>query len=127
MNDMNNFNNGYYQRMPNEYPGIPAPQKPPKKRKPHTTAKVAAMLAAVIAIGGGAGFGGAYFANRAQVSAVVDTPNAGKGDSSSDNGTTSSNSVSVIDRENAPTLDEMQQDVTLPQNNLTSSVELNTD
>lgn len=129
MNDMNNFNNGYYQdqNMPNEYLSTPFSQKPPKKRKPRTTLKVAVMLMAVIMVGGGAGFGGAYFANRTQVAS--DPSDKGNYGITSDNNSSagSNNSVNSIDRENAPTLDEMQQDVTLPQANLTSSVELNTD
>ena len=126
MNDINNFNNENFQNMPNpqftEYPGAqsaPPSQKPPKKRKPHTTAKVAAMLAGVIAIGGGAGFGGAYFANRAQMSAVVDTSRPGKTNSGTKDNTSS--------REGTPTLDELQNDVTVPQHTLTSGVELKTD
>ena len=132
MNDINNFNNENFQNMPNaqfaEYPEVqptaPA-QKPPKKRKPHTTAKVAAMLAGVIAIGGGAGFGGAYFANRAQMSAVVDTSKPGKTNSISN--ANSGNKDNTSSREGTPTLDELQNDVTVPQHTLTSGVELKTD
>lgn len=117
MNYMNDLNGEDLQNSPNtQYPGMLPANKPPKKRKSHTTAAVAAMLAGVIAVGGGAGFGGAYFANKAHMSAVVDRP----GNSGSTNGDTSS-------REGTPTLDEMQKDVTVPQHNLTSGVEFNTD
>lgn len=122
---MNDFNNGYEQSAQfQKYPGgeqpTPPSGKPPKKRKPHTTAKVAAILAGVIVVGGGAGFGGTYFANRMQSSAVVgtSTPDS-KPSSSKDNNTTSNTS--------APTLDEMQSGVTVPQQNLTSNVEFKTD
>ena len=83
MNDMNNMNNGNYtngqnQQIP-QYPmsqqvqPVPPAQKPPKKHKSHTTAKVAAILAGVIIVGGGAGFGGAYFANRTRVPTAAET------------------------------------------------------
>lgn len=121
MNDMNNFNNEFdqssqAQQYPNAVQPVTPSGKPPKKRKPHTTAKVAAVLAGVIAVGGGAGFGGAYFANRAQTSAIVGTQTPNK---PSDNNTTS--------KEGTPTLDEMQSGVTVPQHNLTSNIEFKTD
>ena len=123
MSDLNNFNNENFQNMPNSLyqsvQPVPPAQKPPKKRKPHTTAKVAAMLAGVITIGGGAGFGGAFFANRAQMSAVVDTSRPGK-----PNGV---NREDTSSREGTPTLDELQNDVAVPQHTLTSGVELKTD
>lgn len=122
MNDMNNFNNENLQNMPNpQYQSVqpmPPSQKPPKKRKPHTTAKVAAILAGVITIGGGAGFGGAYFASKAQMSAVVDTSRPGA--NSENKGSTSS-------KDGTPTLDDLQNSVTVPQHTLTSGVEYNTD
>lgn len=127
MSDMNSLNNGSFQNTPNasftEYPGVipQAPSgKPPKKRKPHTTAKVAALLAGVIAIGGGAGFSGAYFANSARLSAAVDTSTPGNSNSSTNKNNTSS-------RESTPTLDELQNDVSVPQHTITSGVEFKTD
>ena len=126
MNDTNNFNSENRSDMPNAqssiYPEvqIAAPaQKPPKKRKPHTTAKVAAILAGVIAIGGGAGFGGAYFANRAQMSAVADTSAPG--------GNAGTNGGDTTSKDGTPTLDDLQKDVTVPQHTLTSGVEFKTD
>lgn len=127
LNNSNNFNNGGFpqkwagQTFPQQgapqipqAQGAPVNQKPPKKRKPHTTAKVAVLLAGVIAVGGGAGFGGAYFANRGAASAVVssNTPSTG-GDTSSKVGT--------------PTLDSLQTSVVSPQHNPTSGVELKSD
>lgn len=124
MNDMNNFNNGSYTNtqippVQNAVQPVPPTQKPPKKRKPHTTAKVAAILAGVIAVGGGAGFGGAYIANRSQISAVVDTSDPGR-----PNDTNSANTTS---KDGTPTLDDLQKDVTVPQHTLTSGVEFKTD
>ena len=121
MSDMNDFNNENFQNIPNEQltEHNTSAQKQKKKRKPHTTAKVAAMLAGVIAIGGGAGFGGAYFANRAQMSAVVDTSRP----AISNNGNRENNSS----RESTPTLDELQNGVSVPQHTVTSGVEYNTD
>lgn len=123
MNDMNNFNNGYDPNYSQQNPGYVQPAapagKPPKKRKPHTTAKVAAILAGVIVVGGGAGFGGAYLANRPQ-SAVVGTQTPGN--NANDNNTTSTPS-----KEGTPTLDEMQNGITVPQKNTTSNVEFKSD
>ena len=129
MSDMNNFNNESLQNIPNahtaEHTDVPA-QKSPKKRKPHTTAKVAAMLAGVIVIGGGAGFGGAYFANGAHMSAVVDTSKPGRPSSSSN----SASKDNTSSREGTPTLDAMQNDagvVGVVPHTDTSGVEYNTD
>ena len=126
MSDLNSFNSENFQNIQNsQYQSVqpePPAQKPPKNRKPHTTAKVAAMLASVIAIGGGAGFGGAYFANRAQMSAVVDTQRPGR-----NNNANSGTKDNTSSRDGTPTLDELQNDVTVPQHTLTSGVELKTD
>lgn len=117
MNDMNSFdnqNNGFYPNsQQNESLAQPSmPQaKPPKKR--HTTAKVAALLAGVIAVGGGAGFGGAYLANRPQ-SVVEGTQTPGRADNSTN-------------EDGTPTLDELQEGVNVPQANTTSEVEFKTD
>lgn len=131
MNNMNNLNNEDYANTQQAQPMqgyIPpmqtaAVQKAPKTRKPHTTAKVAAILAGVIAIGGGAGFGGAYLANRAIPSAIVDTtkPNG------SNNTNNANDNTTTPPKEGTPTLDELQKDVSVPQHNLTSGVEYKTD
>ena len=122
MNDMNNGNytNEQNQQLP-QYPTVqqvqpvPPTQKPPKKHKSHTTAKVAAILAGVIIVGGGAGFGGAYLANRTRV------PTA---ETSTTSVTNDNNNTS---KDETPTLDNLQKDVAVPQHNLTSDVEYNTD
>ena len=131
MNDLNNFNNGGYPQnwqtpnipqqgtpqMPNMPQAIPPQQKPPKKRKPHTTAKVAGLLAGVIVLGGGAGFGGAYLANRNASSAVVSS----REPSGSSFGDTTSSKVGT------PTLDSLQNSVTTPVHNPTSNIEFKSD
>lgn len=114
MNDMNNFNTEQQMTQYAETVQPTAPsQKPPKKRRAHTTAAVAGILAGVVIIGGGAGFGGAYFGNKLHSYAVV-----GGSDDTNSTGTTSRGNV---------TLDELQKDVTVPQHNLTSNVEFKTD
>lgn len=119
MNDMNNFDmqNTPLPQYPSVQPSAPS-GKPPKNRKPHTTAKVAALLAGVLIVGGGAGFGGTYLANRTRSTAVVSSPNA-TSKPSADNSETHTSGT--------PTLDEMQKDVTVPQHNVTSNVEFKTD
>lgn len=113
MNDINNFSNNT-QFSENS----PAP-----KKRGSTTAKVAGLLAGVIIIGGGAGFGGAYFASRTQNSATVGdvTPNSGNSAQNSNSTNTNSNNVS------APSLDELQSNISSPHHTATSNVEFNTD
>ncbi len=119
MNDMNNFNNGEFSGTSNpqipQYP-VPSP-KPP--RKSHTTAKVAALLAGVLIVGGGAGFGGTYLANRARSTAVVSSPNDTSKPAKTDNDDTHTSGT--------PTLDEMQKDIVSTQHTVTSNVEYKTD
>lgn len=117
-------------------PNMPPPinQKPPKKRKPHTTAKVAGLLAGVVILGGGAGFGGAYYANRGAATAIVGTskPTTSNRTGSGER----DNSVGVVEnsggdttssRGEAPTLDSMQNSIVSPVHNPTSSVEFKSD
>lgn len=131
MNDNNNFNNGGFpqvwqgQNMP-QMPQAPLNQKPPKKRKPHTTAKVAGLLAGVVIIGGGAGFGGAYFANRGASTAIVgasEPSSVGSGDGKFESGSGDTTSSKV----GTPTLDSMQNSVVSPVHNPTSTVEFKSD
>ena len=49
----------------------PQPEPPKQPKKTHSAARVIAMIAAVAIVGGGAGFGGAFIANRANSSALV--------------------------------------------------------
>lgn len=115
--NMNGYeNNGSVQRYSGSAEPAPPPAKPPKKRRPHTTAKVVAVLAGVIIVGSGAGFGGAYLANRTFAPTAVTSNSTSKPEKSESSTNTS-----------APTLDEMQSGVTVPQQNLTSNVEFKTD
>lgn len=121
MNDMNNLNNEQQaQQIPeaaqNELPS----RKAPKKRKSHTTAMVAGLLAGVIIVGGGAGFSGAYFGNRMKSHAVI-------GNNNSIYNSQSGTKDNTITSRGSSTLDDMQKDVTVPQRNLTSNVEFKTD
>lgn len=143
MNDNNNFNNLNNGGFPQAYQGqnmqqIPQTQtasvnqKPTKKRKPHTTAKVAALLAGVVILGGGAGFGGAYYANRGAATAIVGSSEPA---ASANNSAGGENSVGVVEssggstsnRGEAPTLDSMQNSIVAPVHNPTSSVEFKSD
>lgn len=72
-------NNGYFDpnnntQYQNVYTTAPQPQ-PPKKT--HKTAKVVAVIAAITVLCGGAGFGGAYFGNRASQIVVSDSADNG--------------------------------------------------
>lgn len=120
------------QQVP-QTPAAPVNQKPPKKRKPHTTAKVAGLLAGVVILGGGAGFGGAYYANRSAAAAIVGTS---KPTTASNGGGNSENSAGVVEnsggdttssRVGAPTLDSMQNSIVAPVHNPTSNVEFKSD
>ncbi len=112
MNDFNEQNNiPTLQQEPQVIPQVPQ-GKPPKK-KSHTTLKVMAMIAAVAIVGGGAGFGGAYIAgSQLNRIAVSDTNTS----------SVNSNTESV----STPTLDELQQGLTVS-HNVSSEVEYNTD
>lgn len=121
MNDMNNLNNEQQaQQIPEAAQNEFLPRKTPKKRKSHTTAMVAGLLAGVIIVGGGAGFSGAYFGNKLRSHAVIGN---NTGISNSLGGT---KDPSVTSR-GSSTLEDMQKDVTVPQRNLTSNVEFKTD
>lgn len=121
MNDMNNLNNEQQaQQIPEaSQTGLPA-RKATKKRKSHTTAMVAGLLAGVIIVGGGAGFGGAYFGNKLKSHAVIGNNNS----IYNSQGGTKDNTITS---RGSSTLDDMQKDVTVPQRNLTSNVEFKTD
>lgn len=89
--------------------------KPVKqKKKGHLTAAVAGSIAAVILVAGGAGFGGAFIANKMNAPAIV---------SESENSSTSSATSDT------PTLNEMQQNVSSvnSENRNQNGVEFNSD
>lgn len=127
MNDINNFdNNNNAQDVRNSVSsglqGQPIAPAKPSKKPGRTTAKVAGLLAGVIIIGGGAGFGGAYFASKTQNSAVVgDSTSHSNPNPQNSNPSSNSNNTSV------PTLDELQNNISSPQHTATDNVEFKTD
>lgn len=133
MNDNNNFNNLNNGSYPQNFQAPQVPETPPKKRKPHTTAKVAGLLAGVVILGAGAGFGGAYYAERSVSAAIIG--NIGRSPVEDDtnnpdtenNGAQNKNETSAPDRTNAPTLDSMQNSIVSPIHNQSSNVEYKSD
>lgn len=113
-NFYNNNNNGYqngYIGQQIQAPGIPQPEKPKKKK--HLTAAVAGAIAAVIVVAGGAGFGGAYFANQISRPDIVGESNSGY----------------ISETSDTPTLDDLQQNVSSisGDNRSENGVEFNSD
>lgn len=119
MSDFNEFDN--VQKFSTEntesapVPVQPARKQPVKKHR-GATLKVMAMIAAVAIVGGGAGFGGAYLAGSFMNSAIVggSTPDSGSASGSSDSNAS------------APTLNDLQKDVTI-KHNVSDTVEYNSD
>lgn len=117
MSDFNEFDN--IQKFSTEntemqpVPVQPVQKQPPKKHG-GAALKVMAMIAAVAIVGGGAGFGGAYFAGKSMHSTVVQSGNNSVGNANN----TSNNST--------PTLSELQQDVSI-KHNISDTVEYNSD
>lgn len=116
MNDFNEFNKD---NIEIEVVQTTEPVKTKKPKKNHTTAKVTALLLAVVILGGGAGFGGAYLTrtmNPVQTSIVenTSTPN--------ESGTTSGSS-----QQGAPTLNDMQKDAASIQHTVSEKAEFNSD
>ena len=113
-NFYNNNNNGYqngYIGQQIQAPAVPQPEKPKKKK--HLTAAVAGAIAAVIVVAGGAGFGGAYFANQINRPAIVGESNSGY----------------ISETSDTPTLDDLQQNVSSisGDNRSENGVEFNSD
>lgn len=117
-NNNNNYNNGHYGYYPemNRQPS-PLPEQSPetKPRKKHGTGKVIALIAAVVIAGGGAGFAGAYFgSDMIRGSDIVAGSNTQSGaDASGNGGTSDSAKPDNGSSESKPTLDELQQGVTV--------------
>lgn len=111
----NNINN---QQFTNE----PQPPKAPKQKQ--STAKVAALLAGVLLVGAGSGFGGAYLAGRANQQMV----DSGSAQSSQTNSGDSSKQeeASSDAQSSAPTLDELQSGASIS-HTVSSKAEFNTD
>ncbi len=115
MNENNFYNNNGYQNgyigQQIQAPAVPQPEKPKKKK--HLTAAVAGAIAAVIVVAGGAGFGGAYFANQINRPAIVGESNSGY----------------ISETSDTPTLDDLQQNVSSisGDNRSENGVEFNSD
>lgn len=107
MENMNNFDN-------NMNMGV-APAEPEKKSKKRNlaTLKVAAMIMAVVVVGGGAGFGGAYFAGKSMDSSVVSGSKPGN----------TFNPAAPNEERLTPTLNELQNGVSVA----SGDAELNSD
>lgn len=106
MENMNNFDNNTNMVAPAEA------EKKPKKRN-LATLKVAAMIMAVVVAGGGAGFGGAYFAGKSMDSSVVSGSKPGN----------AFNSATSDEERFTPTLNELQNGVSVA----SGDAELNSD
>lgn len=122
MNEYNNFNSNDIEVEVVEPVKADELKKPKKPKKNFTTAKVTALLLAVMLAGGGAGFGGAYYAGK-----LVGTQ-AGLTDQV-DESTSSGNthqSTGVM-QSTTPTLNDMQKDVSSVQHTAISNVEFNSD
>lgn len=91
-------------------------EKAKKPRKNHATAKVIAMILAVTVVGGGAGFSGAYFGNKALVSNAADA-----------NTSIIGNMVNRDQNTSFPTLDELQINTSTIQHTINETVEFNSD
>ena len=92
----------------------PVVTEKPKKKKSHLTAAIAGSIAAVVLVAGGAGFGGAYVANKLNTPAIV-------------NENSSSTSFTPVTSD-TPTLNEMQQNISAGTSNVTQNgVEFNSD
>lgn len=104
-----------------EIQSVPVEKAPAGSRKGHATLKVMAMIMAVAIVGGGAGFGGAYFAGRSTNAAVIPGGNTVSGGSNY-GGYENSGIINT----SLPTLDELQKDVGV-QHNIGDTVEYNTD
>lgn len=93
----------------NEYNQQPIPEAPKPQRKKHSAAGVIALIAAVAIVGGGAGFGGAFLANR---SGALVQPNAVVSDGAqtgADNNSQPDSAASPAEPETPkPTLGELQ-------------------
>lgn len=112
------YNNGY-QQFYNDPVTPSEPTKTPKPpRRKNGAAKVLALIAAVAIVGGGAGFGGAFIAGRAN-SAIV---SANESINSVSSGTTSE----LLESNTTPTLNDLQSGASI-YHNVNSEAEYNSD
>ncbi len=132
MFDYNNGSNGMNDRQDTQYQGnFSTEPQPPKKPKTHKTGKVVALIAAVAVLCGGAGFGGAYAANKAvsmisggdTVSDSGDYASAGNSDSEANSGAADSSDTSLSSEAQA-VIDSLKND---SGHTVSGSVEYNSD
>lgn len=133
MNEFNQFNNNEIEVEAMETVEMASAEKsckPKKPKKDHTTAKVTALLLAVIIAGGGAGFGGSYFAGKLNSSQAViagESGNSSVGDNNGGNSGDTDENGQSSQGTTAPTLNELQKDAAALQHTVNGNVELNSD
>lgn len=121
MNEFNEFNNGNIE-IDVETAQTAQAIKPEKPKKSHTTAKVTALILAVIIAGGGAGFGGSYFASRLGSPQTVISDGSGNSSIAGGGHRTQGSQSSTT-----PTLNDLQKDAAALQHTVNENVELNSD
>ncbi|MGN0684341.1 MAG: S1C family serine protease [Oscillospiraceae bacterium] len=117
MNDFNEFNKD---NIEIEVVQTTEPVKTKKPKKNHTTAKVTALLLAVVILGGGAGFGSAYLTRSLNPVQTTIVDNNGSGEENSAVASGSS-------QQGAPTLNDMQKDAASIQHTVSEKAEFNSD
>ncbi len=121
MKKFNEFNNDGIEIDVTETAQTAQTLKPEKPKKRHTTAKVTALILAVIIAGGGAGFGSSYFAGRLSVPQTA-------AEDGSDNSSAAGNGYGIQGNgSTVSTINEAQKDATTLQNTVSEDVELNSD
>ncbi len=119
---MNEFNTSDNENIEIEVVADEKSVKPEKPKKNHTTLKVTALMLAVILAGGGAGFGGAYFAGKnIAINPAIEVSNSGN----NSGGETSKSEVKP--QSTAPTLNDMQKDAATIQHTVNEKAEFNSD
>lgn len=116
MNDFNEFNEIHTEAEKVSVEAVDGESRKPKKpRKNHATLKVLSMILAVTIVGGGAGFGGAYFGNKAMSTAGGSTSYA------------DDNTINRDQNTSFPTLDELQTNMSTIQHTVSENAEFNSD
>lgn len=124
MYDYNNMNDMNQQQYQGNFSTEP---QPPKKPNTHKTGKVIAIIAAVAVICGGAGFGGAFAANKAMsmISGETTTTSESSSTESTTASTTDSSNISTTSSDVQEVIDSLQSGVT--SHTTSGDVEYNSD
>lgn len=93
--------------------------KPKKPRRSLATLKVLSMILAVAIVGGGVGFGGAYFTNKAAIASTANTGNVGQ--------TVISDQYDGSNVDSHPVLDSLQSNISTLQHKVNETAEFNSD